>query len=891
MTVPVITVLPTAPARTDTPATFNTRADAFLGALYSPFSTQMNTSIAAFNTDFGTVATNASAAATSAAAAAASATAAADAAGAEAWVSGTSYTAGDVVYSPIDFQTYRCISTTSGTTDPSADATYWVRISSSLVLGANVGTFLTTPSSVNLKTAVTDETGSGALVFGTSPTFVTPVLGTPSSGTATNLTGLPAAGVVGTAAILGANTFTALQTEAAGADIASATATDLTAATGNVVVITGTTESTSLTMTAGQQMILIAAAAWPLTFHATTMNITGGVSYTCAAGDRLYVTKDVDNVIRVSVNKQDGTSVVAGSVAVGSITGLATGVDTFLATSSSANLASAVTDETGSGALTFATSPTFVTPALGTPASGVLTNATGLPNSSVIGLGTAALVATGTTSGKVPLVGTKSSTTTLAGLVERSTSGENVTGTDDTVYPTVAGTKEMIETHASAKVNFPQNIQSADYTLVLGDAGKQIFHPSSDLSKRTFTIPANASVAYDIGTCILFVNDNGAGLLTVAITSDTMEDLSGTTGSAFAASGAVITALKTSATKWLIWDENGTASSPGQVAVGHLTSPYITAYPWSNSSGFGTKFPNPSSLPSNDCYSVCFSPDGSYLAVGTTGWPYIEIYPWSAGGFGTKISNPASVPMSSINGIVFSPDGAEVWMAGQGSPRVAGYPFSASGFGTKFSNPSSYPSGYGKGIAITPDGSYLAVAHHSSPYIHVWPVSGSGYGSKVSDPSTLPSGDGEGCQWSPAGTEIVVTLDASPYAEAWAWSSGFGAKLTSPSTTPGPGDRKGVKFNNAGDYVLIAHGDLVYLSGYQWSASGFGTKIATMSEKAPGVGNDCEFTTDNAAIFLVHDDSPYVTAWEWTGSAFGTRYSAPATTPTGTGHGVGFATV
>ena len=51
MTIPTITVLPTAPARTDTPAVFNTRADAFLGALYSPFSTQMNTSITAINTD------------------------------------------------------------------------------------------------------------------------------------------------------------------------------------------------------------------------------------------------------------------------------------------------------------------------------------------------------------------------------------------------------------------------------------------------------------------------------------------------------------------------------------------------------------------------------------------------------------------------------------------------------------------------------------------------------------------------------------------------------------------------------------------------------------------------------------------------------------------------
>ena len=167
--------------------------------------------------------------------------------------------------------------------------------------------------------------------------------------------------------------------ETTGADIASATAVDLTAATGNTVVITGTTTSTSLTMNAGQQMILLPSGAWPLTYDATTMNINGGVSYTCAAGDRIYAVKDLASVIRVSVFKQDGTAVVAGSVAVGSITGLATGVATFLATSSSANLASAVTDETGSGSLVFATSPTFVTPVLGTPASGTATNLTGLP--------------------------------------------------------------------------------------------------------------------------------------------------------------------------------------------------------------------------------------------------------------------------------------------------------------------------------------------------------------------------------------------------------------------------------------------------------------------------------------------------------------------------------
>ena len=404
MTVPAITVLPTAPARTDTPATFNTRADAFLGALYSPFSTQMNTSIAAFNTDFITVGTNVTAAAlsatnsaSSATAAAASATAAAHASAASAWVSGTSYTAGDVVYSPIDFQSYRCILATSGTTDPSADTTYWVLISASsggvsyvaktatytaadlegvladtsggaftvnlpaspsagaqviiadsggafgtnnLTTGRNSSTingtaadllldidgvsvqFVYDGSTWEVYAQVGGNGGSVVTLAGvqtltnktlTAPVLTAPVLGTPASGTATNLTGLPPAGVTGTAAILGANTFTALQTQSAGADIASATAVDLTAATGNVVVITGTTTSTSLTMTKGQQMTLIAAAKWPLTFHATTMNINGGVSYTCAAGDRLYVVKDDDDVIRVSVTKQDGTAVVTAA--------------------------------------------------------------------------------------------------------------------------------------------------------------------------------------------------------------------------------------------------------------------------------------------------------------------------------------------------------------------------------------------------------------------------------------------------------------------------------------------------------------------------------------------------------------------------------------------------
>jgi len=90
-----------------------------------------------------------------------------------------------------------------------------------LTLGTGVATFLATPSSANLAAAVTNETGSGALVFGTGPTIASPTitgtavltgaavtdgtfnnptltsaqLGTPDSGTLTNCTGLPEAGL------------------------------------------------------------------------------------------------------------------------------------------------------------------------------------------------------------------------------------------------------------------------------------------------------------------------------------------------------------------------------------------------------------------------------------------------------------------------------------------------------------------------------------------------------------------------------------------------------------------------------------------------------------------------------------------------------------------------
>lgn len=103
----------------------------------------------------------------------------------------------------------------------------------------------------------------------------------------------------------------------------------------------------------------------------------------------------------------------------------------------------------------------------------------------------------------------------------------------------------------------PQNSQSAAYTLVLADSGKHILHPSADTTARTFTIPANSSVAYPVGTAVTIINQNAAGVITIAITTDTMRLAgAGTTGSRTLAANGVATAIKITSTEWIISGTN-----------------------------------------------------------------------------------------------------------------------------------------------------------------------------------------------------------------------------------------------------------------------------------------------------------------------------------------------
>ena len=102
----------------------------------------------------------------------------------------------------------------------------------------------------------------------------------------------------------------------------------------------------------------------------------------------------------------------------------------------------------------------------------------------------------------------------------------------------------------------PQSSKSADYTLTLTDGGTHILHPASDANARTFTIPANASVAFPIGSVVTFISAGGA--LTIAINSDTLylAGTAGSTGGRTLAAYGIASAIKISSTSWVISGTN-----------------------------------------------------------------------------------------------------------------------------------------------------------------------------------------------------------------------------------------------------------------------------------------------------------------------------------------------
>jgi hypothetical protein len=277
----------------------------------------------------------------------------------------------------------------------------------------------TLTNSAGLAGALSDETGTGLAVFATSPTLVTPNLGTPSTLVGTNITGTAAGLTAGTvttnANLTGEVTSTGNATTVTNAAVIGKVLTGYTAGAGTVAA---TDNILQAIQKVDGNVALRAPLASP-TFTGTPSLPTGTTGITQAAADN---------------STKLATTAYADAAAGAAVTGKQNTL------TNSAGLAGALSDETGTGLAVFATSPTLVTPNLGTPSTLVGTNITG----------TAAGLTAGTVTTNANLTGEVTSTGNATTVTNAAVIGKVLTG-----YTAGAGT-------VAATDNILQAIQKID---------------------------------------------------------------------------------------------------------------------------------------------------------------------------------------------------------------------------------------------------------------------------------------------------------------------------------------------------------------------------------------------------------------------------------------------
>lgn len=471
-------------------------------------------------------------------------------------------------------------------------------------------------------TTITGTTGSGNVVLDNTPTLITPTLGV-ATATNLNVTGsaLPANGMYLSASnILDFSVNTSKQMEITSAGLVTIGTTSEAAsirvntnANGGFYIASNNTSGAAITLdstggggggfqffatgsanTAGwfgvyntvnngthfgiyrgssgtAGTLILAQAAAVIGFSNSTATAIG----TCDTG----ISRDSGGVFDFGTGAQ-GSKAGTINAATANITGTST-LGTLSVTGHSTLEGVTSTGATGTNKIVFDTSPTLVTPLLGTPTSGNLSNCTfptlnqntsGSSASLSVSGQTGLMTVTGLAStnriktirdaadtilelgGSYTPTGTWTSLTMVTPVLGTPTSGTLSNCTAATQSARDNSTKLASTAYADAgDSTITQNSQSTAYTTVLTDAGKAIYHPSADTTARTFTIDSNANVAYPVGTTITFVNENAGGVITISITSDTMRLAgAGTTGNRTLAANGIATAYKMTSTSWLI---------------------------------------------------------------------------------------------------------------------------------------------------------------------------------------------------------------------------------------------------------------------------------------------------------------------------------------------------
>ena len=132
------------------------------------------------------------------------------------------------------------------------------------------------------------------------------------------------------------------------------------------------------------------------------------------------------------------------------------------------------------------------------------------------------------------------------------TLGSTVTSIGDRTISNATVANAVVDSvNVAGFMGIPQNSQNGNYNVVLGDAGKHLYHPAGQAA-ATYTIPANSNVAFTTGTAITIVNGS-ANNVSIAITTDTMTLAnSSTTGTRTLTANGVATCIKVTSTSWII---------------------------------------------------------------------------------------------------------------------------------------------------------------------------------------------------------------------------------------------------------------------------------------------------------------------------------------------------